>query len=205
MKRITIGFSTYGVGFGAGSVWTTSEADGTVRRISPAKNRVVAKIKVGQTPNGVVYAFGAIWVADLGRGTVVRIDPKTNRVTKRIAVAKADWITPSADALWVSTEAGQIVRLDPSGAVVAKIGVGANPLGTAWVEGELWVPNLDGGTISVIDPAKNAVRATLEVGSGPLSVASAAGDAWISNSNDGELLARRSGAVEVSSKLTGGS
>ena len=41
------------------------------------------------------------------RGTVVRIDPKTNRVTKRVAVAKADWITPSADALWVSTRRGR--------------------------------------------------------------------------------------------------
>ena len=42
-----------------------------------------------------------------GEGRVVRIDPKTNKVTKRIAVAKADWITPSADALWVSTEAAR--------------------------------------------------------------------------------------------------
>ena len=48
----------------------TSEADGTVRRISAKKNRVTAKIKIGTTPNGVVYAFGSIWIADLGRGTV---------------------------------------------------------------------------------------------------------------------------------------
>ena len=44
--------------FAAGSVWVTSELDGTVRRISPKKNKVTATIKAGITPNGVVYAFG---------------------------------------------------------------------------------------------------------------------------------------------------
>jgi len=147
VKKITIGYSSYGVAFGAGSVWVTSEADGTVRRIGPKKNRVVARIKVGTTPNGVVCAFGSIWVADLGRGAVVRINPRTNRVTKRIRVAKADWITPSADALWISSERGEIMRLDPArAAVVATINVGANPLGSAWIGGELWVPNIDSGT-----------------------------------------------------------
>jgi virginiamycin B lyase len=136
----------------------------------------------------VVYAFGSIWVADLGRGAVVRIDPNTNRVTKRIKVAKADWITPSPDALWVSSEAGKVIRIDPArAAIVATITVGANPLGSAWIAGELWVPNIDAGTISVVDAGKNLVRTTFEVGEGPLSIATAAGDAWISNSNDGDL------------------
>jgi virginiamycin B lyase len=158
------------------------------RSVSPKKNRVTAKIKVGRTPNGVVYAFGSIWVADLGGGTLFRINVKTNRVTKKINVAKADWITPSSDALWISSEAGEITRVDPaSGTIVATIPVGANPLGSAWINGELWVPNIDDGTISIVDPARNAVRTTLTVGKGPLSIATAAGDAWISNSDDGEL------------------
>jgi streptogramin lyase len=139
IKKIRIGFSTYGVAFGAGSVWVTSETDGTVRRVSPKKNRVTAKIQVGTTPNGVVYAFGSLWVADLGRGTLVRINVKTNRVTKRINIAKADWITRSPDALWISSETGNITRVDPAtGAIVATVSIGANPLGSAWIGGELW-------------------------------------------------------------------
>ena len=173
--RVKIGFSSYGVAFGAGSVWVTSEADGTVRRISPAKNAVIRKIKVGAGPNGVVYAFGALWVANLGGGTLVRVDVRTNRVTKRIAIPKADWVTPSPDALWVSSETGRVVRVDPkTGKIVARIPVGANPLGSSWVGGELWVPNIDDGTVSVVDPARNAVRTTLAAGTGtgPLSIAS---------------------------------
>ena len=161
-KRIKIGFSSYGLAFGAGSVWVTSESDGTLRRINPKRNRVAAKIKAGTQPNGVVYAFGAIWVADLGGGRVLKVDVRRNKVVARYDVPKADWITPSADALWVSTEGNEVVRLDPAtGAVLARIPVGTNPLASAWVGGELWVPNIDDGTISVIDPARNAVRTTL--------------------------------------------
>jgi YVTN family beta-propeller protein len=50
-----------------------------------------------------------------------------------------------------------------------------------------WVLNIDDGTVSVIDPARNAVRTTLTVGQGPLAVAEVSGDAWVSNSTDGEL------------------
>jgi YVTN family beta-propeller protein len=186
--RIKIGFDSYGVAFGAGSVWVTSEADGTVRRVNPKTNRVSAKIKVGTTPDGVVFSSGSIWVADLGRGSVVRINPATNRVTARIAVDKADWITPSVDALWVSSEAGFVARLDPSSlSVLAKVNVGANPLASAFVGGELWVPNLDGNTISIVDQTSSTVRTTISTGQGPLAVAEVAGDGWVSNSNEGKV------------------
>ena len=149
---------------------------------------MTATIKVGTTPNGVVYAFGSLWVADLGRGKLVRITVRTNKITTRITLAKADWITPSPDALWVSSESGRVFRIDPAtGAVVAKVDVGANPLGSAWINGELWVPNIDDGTISIVDPAKNQVRSTLAAGAGPLSIASAAGDVWISVSEAGQI------------------
>ena len=204
VKRITIGFSTYGVGFGAGSVWTTSEADGTVRRISPAKNRVVAKIKVGQTPNGVVVRLRR----DLGRrpreghARPDRPEDEPRHEADRRREGRLDHAV-GRRALGLDRGGADRARSIPrSGAVVAKIGVGANPLGSAWVGGELWVPNLDGGTISVVDPATNAVRTTLEVGSGPLSVASAAGDAWISNSNDGELWRVDPARARSSEKLT---
>jgi YVTN family beta-propeller protein len=188
-SRIKIGFDSYGLTFGAGSVWVTSEDDGTVRRVSPTTNRVTAKIKVGTTPDGIVFAFGSIWVADLGRGFVVRISPTTNRVTARMPLEKSDWITPSADALWVSSESGFVARVDPASlTVITKIKVGSNPLASAFVGDELWVPNLDGNTISIVDPAANAVRITIPAGQGPLAVAEVADSAWVSSSNDGKVL-----------------
>jgi YVTN family beta-propeller protein len=166
----------------------TTELDGRLRRISPATNRVTAAIEVGGHPDGIAYAFGAIWVADPGNGAVVRVDTRTNRVTRRIRVARADWITPSADSLWVSAETGRVSRIDPTrGTVTASVAVGANPLASAFVGGELWVPNLDAGTVSLVDPASSSVQKTLKAGREPLAVASVGGDAWVSNSGDGEL------------------
>ena len=185
--RIKIGYDAYGLTFAAGSAWVTSESDGTVRRISPKRNRVVAKIKVGTTPNGLAFAFGSLWVANLGSDDVVRIDPATNRVTQRIGVEKADWVTPSSDELWVSSEAGFVARIDPTTGSVERVTVGANPLASAWVDGELWVPNLDERTVSVVDPSTRTVRTTIAVGDGPLAVLVAGSAAWVSHPESGEL------------------
>ena len=188
VARIKIGISSYGLAFGAGSVWVTSESDGTVRRINPKRNRVSAKIKAGSQPNGVVYAFGAIWVADLAGGQVLKVDVRRNRVVARFAMPKADWITPSADALWVSTEENVVVRLDPAtGAVLARIPVGTNPLASAWIGGELWVPNIDSNTVSVVDIATRSVSRTIPVGQAPIAVVAQAGDAWVTSEGDGDV------------------
>src|SRR5262249_33086795 len=153
VKRIRIGLDSYAVAYGAGSVWVSSEAAATLRRIHPRQNRVTAKTKVGTAPTGTLYAFGSLWVADLGTGKLVRINVKTNRVTKRIAVAKADWITASPDALWVSSEAGEIARVDPAaGGVLPRVRVGANPPGTRGIQKELLVPRIHERTRSVAAP-----------------------------------------------------
>ena len=145
-------------------------------------------IRVGGGPNGIAVAFGKVWVADYGHSHLIRIDPVRNRVEKRISLPKADWISSSADALWVSSETGSIFKVDPASmAVVATVKVGANPLATTWVAGNLWVPNIDDNTVSVIDPASSSVVRTLPVGQSPLAVASAAGSAWVTSDFEGDL------------------
>jgi virginiamycin B lyase len=187
-KRIHIGFQAFAATSGAGSVWVSLESDGTVVRISPRRNRVVARIRGFIDPNGLVYANRALWVSDLAAGRVTRINPRTNRVTARIKIPKADWITPGAGALWVSSEKNRVYRLDPrTRKVTATIRVGANPLASAWVNGQLWVPNIDSNSISVIDLATNAVSRTIPAGNAPLGVLSTADGVFVSMSNDGAV------------------
>jgi YVTN family beta-propeller protein len=182
LKRIPVGISPYDVAFGAGAAWASNETDGTVSRISPRKNRVVARIRVARQPNGITSAFGSIWVASLRGNRLQRINPARNRVTGRVALAAVDWITASPDSLWVSSERGRIFRVNPQTlAVTATVTVGANPLASAWIGGELWVPNIDDDTISIVDPATNTVRRTIPVGDGPIAVAGFAGDAWVTH------------------------
>jgi YVTN family beta-propeller protein len=71
--------------------------------------------------------------------------------------------------------------------VTASVRVGANPLASAFVGGELWVPNIDADTISVIDPSRNAVSRTIQAGDAPLGVAATPAGTFVSMSNDGAV------------------
>jgi virginiamycin B lyase len=187
-KRIRVGYQAFAAAFGAGSAWVSIESDGSVARVSPRRNRAVARIRGFDDPNGLVYAYGALWVSDLAGGRVVRVDPRTNRVTGRIRVPKADWITPGNGALWVSSETNRVYRLDPrTKKVTGSVAVGANPLASAWVNGKLWVPNIDSNTISVVDPASLTVSRTIPAGTAPLGVLSTANGVFVSMSEDGAV------------------
>jgi YVTN family beta-propeller protein len=187
-KPIRVGAGPYALAYGAGSVWVSNEASGTVSRINPARNRVVKTIRVGGGPNGLVVAFGSLWIADFGGGRVLHVDPAMNRVVGRVALEHADWITPVGDALWVSSEANRVYRLDPATLrFTTSVAVGANPLASALIGGELWVPNLDSNTVSVVDPAVPSVVRTMDVGGTPIAVVAAAGDAWVTSAADGDV------------------
>jgi YVTN family beta-propeller protein len=56
-----------------GSVFVPNTADGTVSRIDPVRNRVVATFKVGPKPFPAAPAFGDVWVPVSGGSQVVRI------------------------------------------------------------------------------------------------------------------------------------
>ena len=63
-----------GLAFGAGAVWASDELTGTVTRIDPHSDRIVARIHVPRYgPHGLAVGAGAVWVADSsGGGTVQR-------------------------------------------------------------------------------------------------------------------------------------
>ena len=186
--RIRVGSAPYALAYGAGAVWVTNENDGTVSRIGLRRNKVVKTIRVGGKPNGIAVAFGSVWVADYGRGRLIRLNPAKNTITGRISIPTADWITRSGDSLWVSSETGKVYRVDPASlAVKVTVTVGANPLASAVVGGELWVPNIDANTVSVLDTAASSVKRTIDVGKSPIAVASAAGAAWVSSEEEGDL------------------
>lgn len=187
-KRIHVGFQAFAAAFGKGSVWVSLESDGSVARVSPRRNEVVARIRGFSDPNGLVYADHALWVSDRLGNRVVRIDPRTNRITARIKVPSPDWITPGGNALWVSSERNRVYRLDPKARrVTGSVKVGTNPLASAWVDGELWVPNIDSNTLSVVDPARMTLTRTIPAGGAPLGVLPTAGSVFVSMSSDGAV------------------
>ena len=93
MRARIPGTSASGLALGAGAVWASDELKGTVTRIDPHRDRIVARVHVPRyRPHGLAVGAGAVWVADfsgggtvhrgngpVGLGSVVRIDPRGNR------------------------------------------------------------------------------------------------------------------------------
>jgi YVTN family beta-propeller protein len=50
------------VAVGADAVWVANRLEGTVWRIDPRTNDVVAKIEVGNAPSGLAFADGQVWL-----------------------------------------------------------------------------------------------------------------------------------------------
>ena len=50
------------VAAGAGAIWATNYAEGTLVRVDPATGEVVAKIKVGARPQAVTVGAGRVWM-----------------------------------------------------------------------------------------------------------------------------------------------
>ncbi|HZR96586.1 MAG TPA: hypothetical protein VFA56_12885, partial [Gaiellaceae bacterium] len=61
------------------------------------------------------------------------------------------------------------------------------PIASAWVSGELWVPNIGSNTISVVDPAHLTVSRTIAAGNAPLGILSTPNGVFVSMSDDGTV------------------
>lgn len=61
-RAIAVGDGPVALAVGAGAVWVANSGDGTVSRIDPRTNHVIATIPVGHRPQGIAIAAGAVWV-----------------------------------------------------------------------------------------------------------------------------------------------
>ena len=98
LQTAPFAFSQY-VAAGEGAIWTSNVNSGSVTRIDPATNRVVATIRVWPTnfcgpdpstscsgPTAIAFTPGAVWVILHHEWAVVRIDPATNSVVATVSL-----------------------------------------------------------------------------------------------------------------------
>jgi DNA-binding beta-propeller fold protein YncE len=179
---VAVGAGPYAVAWGFGSAWVSNSLEGTVSRITGTK--VVKTIKVGIEPNGLAAIGSSLWVTDHTAGTLIRVDPRTNRVTGRVKLPGADWVTPAAGSLWVSEETNVVARVDSRTLkVLARVPVKHNPLGSAVVHGQLWVPCIDSNAVVVVDPVHAKVVRSFAAGPGPIVVLPVGAHVWITHTN----------------------
>jgi YVTN family beta-propeller protein len=184
---VAVGQSPGGLAYGAGALWATNAADGTVSRIDPATHTVVQTIhQVGADPTAVTVSGQEVWVANGGDGTVSGISTVTTTVVDpavRVGAQPAA-IASGPGGVWVADSGDDTVqRIDPdSGTAGRPIRVGDGPDGIAVGAGAVWVANGADGTVSRLDATTGEQVGLVHVGAGAKGIAVTADAVWVANS-----------------------
>ena len=163
------------IAVGVGGVWVTTglEGGGTVYRIDPSTDRVVATIRVGGVAIGVTVGAGRVWVTrpSQGPGDVVRIDPTSDRVAEpAIQVGSGPGeVAYGGGAVWVQNSSPtSVMRIDPAtGQVSTVVGMDATVQGSfvvgsvAFGDRSLWAVRND--VLARVDPSTGEVIATIAI------------------------------------------
>ena len=181
---LTIGNSEGGLAAGAGSIWMMTDAKGTLARIDPATNKVVAEIYVAPGSFAVAFGEGAVWVTSTEKNLVTRVNPHTNVVEETIPVGpKPRFLAVGEGSVWTINQGdGTISRVDAkTNKVVATIEAGIpGPGGEIAVgEGSVWVTSFE-YPITRIDPSTNKVAQQF-FGQGGDAIRVGHGSVWLSN------------------------
>jgi virginiamycin B lyase len=159
----------YGPVAGEGPLWLRDVDTGTVFRIDPVKNTLVAQINLGR---GCCLALGegAVWATSVETSELLRIDPISNGLTARIRVGVfPEELAFGFGSVWVSNRhSGTVSRVDPTtNRVIANVNVsspgaaGPNSVGRG---GDfMWVGVSKLGEIVRIDPVANKASGALAI------------------------------------------
>jgi YVTN family beta-propeller protein len=158
---------------GFGAVWLRLH-DGSVARLDPVTNRLVATIAVGSGEFGDIAAGeGGVWVSTFDEDKLSRIDPATNRVVGNVQVGtNPEGLAFTPGAVWVADHrGGTVTRVDPkTNTVAATIAVGpkgpSGPKGIIVMGHGVWTALPNSAAVVRIDVATNRVDRSYAISGG---------------------------------------
>jgi hypothetical protein len=205
-KRIPLAVSAaYNIWTGGGSVWVADDQGARVVRVSPQKNKVVARIAVGDGPASMAFNGGTAWVVNHRDTTLSRIDLATNKSTRLATLALAGDSAPERmlwlhDSLWITGRGTDLLKVSASdGSLQKTIEIGASGIDVVASGDNVWVPTrsaeVDPTGFPTMDALKrvatsNGAVTTVAQPSGRLDVNGltvAAGAVWIADNRSGRL------------------
>src|SRR4051812_4003692 len=187
---MTIADSEGGVAIGAGSFWILTDRKGTLARVEPATNKIVAEIYVAPGSYAVAFGGDAVWVTSSEKNVLTRVNAQTNVVEETIPVGpKPRFLTVGEGGVWTLNQGdGSITRVDPkTNKVVATIEAGI-PGGGGEIsagEGSVWATSFE-YPITRIDPSTNKVAQQF-YGEGGDSIRAGLGFVWLTNIRAGTI------------------
>lgn len=170
------------VATGTGSLWVIADARGTIARIDPVANAVVAEIHTDPGASDLAFGEGALWVANPEKNTVTRVNPHNNLIVKTIPVAGGPVaLTVGEGAIWTWNRTdGSLSRINAGENKIAatiKPGLGSGDARIAAGEGSIWITRA-GAALSRVDPRTNHV-AQIFTGNASGAIAVAHGSVWL--------------------------
>ncbi|TMD81882.1 MAG: hypothetical protein E6I74_10880 [Chloroflexi bacterium] len=164
---------------GEGAVWVPNTGDGTVSRIDPRSNRVVATLRIGNQlafyqrdceAKGSVHSF---------MGTSVHV--RDCDLPSALAVA--------AGALWVLKNDEQMVlRVDPrSQHAVARVPLDFVPFDMAATDNAVWITGYWVDRLVRVDPKTNQVVASFTLPDGASGIAASDQAVWVASTIAGQV------------------
>lgn len=170
------------VATGVGSLWVIADSRGTIARIDPIANAVVAEIHTDAGASDLAFGESALWVANPEKGTVTRINPHNNLIVKSIPVAGGPVeLAVGEGVLWTWNRTdGSLSRINAvENEVEATIkpGLGSGDARIAIGDGSIWISRA-GATLSRVDLRTNHV-AQIFTGAASGAIAVAHGSLWL--------------------------
>lgn len=164
---------------------------------------VTASRDLGEGAFGLAAAArGGLFVTDWFGARLMRLDGDLRTVWKVQTGAAPAGVAVSGDGRLVATadrDADGISIFDAAtGTLIHRVGTaGPHPFGITWHDGRFWTADVQGDTVSVIDPVAGRLAGSVPTGSHPYAVAFAAGRGFVTNQYDGTLTVFDPGSLAV--------
>jgi virginiamycin B lyase len=145
-----------------GSIWMITDPAGTLARLDPDTNAVVAEVTVPAGAGALAAGNDALWVTSVTKDVVTRINGHTNVLVETITVGRGpSAIAAGEGSIWsLNGGDGTVSRIDPATNKVTetiKTGVTGTTGAVVVGEGSVWL-SAPGAPLTRIDPLTNSVR-----------------------------------------------
>lgn len=156
MTTISVGQEPLGISATREAVWVANSGDGTVSRIDPDTNEVVATIELGGAPEEVAANERTAWVYEAHSRNVMGIDSASNAVPDGYNPGLPDGthldLALKGGTLWMADPATRTVYSVDEDKTGLKPGRGGDvSVGTA--SGEVWSYDGDSGSLTLLEGA----------------------------------------------------
>jgi len=138
--------------------------------------------------------------------SIVRVDSSTNQISVTLPIGPAGpegGIAANSDSIWIVTDAGSLVRIDPvTNKVRQKISIAPGSYNPFFSEGVAWITGGSANILTAVDASTGGVIASIAVGPTPRFLTAGSGSIWTLNQGDGTVTRVDSGSKRVTATIT---